>query len=63
VLFGIAHSEQGIVGVVTITLDGLVFCGLRLHFRTLWAPVLAHGFNNTIGFVAFYFVGPVYGLW
>jgi hypothetical protein len=29
----------------------------------VWAPVLAHGFNNTIGFVAFYAVGPVYGLW
>jgi hypothetical protein len=25
--------------------------------------VLAHGFNNTIGFVAFFLVGPIHGLW
>jgi hypothetical protein len=29
----------------------------------LWAAVLAHGFNNTIGLVTFFFVGPIYGLW
>jgi len=25
--------------------------------------VLAHGFNNTIGLVAYFCVGPIYGLW
>lgn len=63
VLFGIAHSEQGLIGVVVVTIDGLYFSALRLHYRTLWASVLAHGFNNTIGFVAFFLVGPMYGLW
>lgn len=62
-LFGLVHSEQGAVGVVAITLDGLVFCALRLHYGTLWAPVLAHGLNNTLGLIAFYLVGPIHGLW
>jgi len=63
VLFGIAHSEQGAIGVVVITLDGMAFSVLRYRLRTLWASVLAHGFNNTIGFVTFFFAGAVYGLW
>lgn len=63
VLFGAVHSEQGLIGVLVVTLDAVAFSVVRYRFRTLWASVLAHGFNNTIGFVAFYFVGPVYGLW
>jgi membrane protease YdiL (CAAX protease family) len=63
VLFGVLHSEQGLVGVVAVALDGVVFCALRLYFGTVWAPVLAHGFNNTLGLVTFFLVGPVYGLW
>jgi membrane protease YdiL (CAAX protease family) len=63
VLFGALHSEQGTVGVVVVALDAAAFCALRLHFGTLWAPVLAHGFNNTLGLVAFFVVGPLYGLW
>jgi hypothetical protein len=63
VLFGIAHSEQGLVGVVVVTLDALAFSVVRYRLKTLWASILAHGFNNTIGFVAFFFAGPIYGLW
>jgi len=63
VLFGIAHTEQGVVGVLVVTLDGLYFSALRLRFRSLWASILAHGFNNSIGFVAFFVVGPIYGFW
>jgi membrane protease YdiL (CAAX protease family) len=62
-LFGLAHSEQGPVGVLIVTLDGLAWSALRLHYKTLWAPILAHGFNNTLGFITFFFAGPVYGLW
>ena len=62
-LFGALHSEQGMVGVVIVALDAMAFCVLRLHFGTLWAPVLAHGFNNTLGLVTFFFAGPLYGLW
>ena len=62
-LFGMLHTEQGIVGVIAAALAGAVFCVLRYRYRTLWAPILAHGFDDTIGFTWFYFVGPFYGLW
>ncbi len=62
-LFGLLHTEQGVVGVVLATIDGVLFSLLRLWNGTLWAPILCHGFINTIGFVSFYLVGPVYGLW
>jgi membrane protease YdiL (CAAX protease family) len=62
-LFGWAHSEQGVIGMVTTGIDALFFTWLRFRYRTLWAAVLAHGFNNTIGLVAYFFVGPIYGLW
>ena len=63
VLFGIAHTEQGVVGVTIVTLDAIAFSIVRHRYRTTWASVLAHGFNNTIGFVAFFLVGPVHGFW
>jgi CAAX protease family protein len=62
-LFGLIHTQQGPVGVLLTGLDAIAFAVLRLRFGTVWAPVLAHGFNNTIGFVTFFFIGPVYGLW
>lgn len=62
-LFGIAHTEQGVVGVGVVALDGAAWSVLRLRYDTVWAAVLAHGFNNTIGFVTFFLVGPVHGLW
>lgn len=62
-LFGLAHTEQGGIGVALTFADAVFFSVLRLRYRTVWAPVLAHGFNNTVGLVAFYFVGPVHGLW
>ena len=63
ILFGIAHTEQGLVGVVIVTIDGIAFSVVRHHYRTLWASVLAHGFNNTIGFIAFFLIGPIHGFW
>ena len=62
-LFGLLHTEQGVVGVVLATVDGVLFSVLRLWSGTVWAPILCHGFINTIGFVSFYLVGPIYGLW
>jgi membrane protease YdiL (CAAX protease family) len=62
-LFGVMHSEQGLIGVLVVSMDAVVYSILRYRYRTLWASILAHGFNNTIGFVAFYFAGPLYGLW
>ncbi|MBD3926136.1 CPBP family intramembrane metalloprotease [Nocardioides cavernae] len=63
VLFGLLHTEQGVVGVVAAMVAGVVFCALRFRCRTLWAPILAHGFDDTIGFTWFFLFGPFYGLW
>jgi len=63
VMFGLLHTEQGTVGVVVAAFAGAVFAVLRYRCGTLWAPVLAHGFDDTIGFVWFFAFGPVYGLW
>lgn len=63
-LFGLAHGEQGVVGVVVTTLDAVFFSLLKLRHRgNLWASILAHGFSNTFGLVAFYLVGPIYSFW
>ena len=62
-LFGLLHTEQGVVGVTVSALAGAVFSVLRYRCRTLWAPVLAHGFDDTLGFVWFFLFGPLYGLW
>jgi membrane protease YdiL (CAAX protease family) len=63
VLFGMLHTEQGVVGVTAATFGGVVFSVLRFRCRTLWAPVLAHGFDDTLGFTWFFLFGPFYGLW
>lgn len=64
ILFGLAHTEQGIIGVTITTLDALFFSWLKFrHENNLWASILAHGFSNTIGLIAFYFTGPIYGFW
>ena len=48
-LFGLAHTEQGLVGILLATSDAIFFSVLRYRYRTLWASVLAHGFLNSIG--------------
>jgi membrane protease YdiL (CAAX protease family) len=64
ILFGLAHTEQGTIGVTLTFLDALVFSGLKLKYQNnLWASILAHGLSNTIGIVAFFFTGPIYGFW
>lgn len=63
-LFGLAHTEQGLIGVVVTTVDALFFSWLKLKFdNNLWAAILAHGFYNSIGIIVFFFTGPIYGLW
>ena len=62
-LFGVIHTEQGLVGMVLAGADACFFGGLRLWKGTLWAAVLAHGFDDTLGFVAFFLLGPVPPLW
>jgi membrane protease YdiL (CAAX protease family) len=62
-LLGLLHTEYGIVGVLISAVDGVFYSVLRYRYKTLWAPIMAHGFIDTIGFVSFFFIGPVYGLW
>jgi membrane protease YdiL (CAAX protease family) len=62
-LFGIAHAEQGLVGILLATSDAIFFSVLRYRYHTVWASVLAHGFLNSIGLVAYFVAGPFYGLW
>ena len=34
------------------------------HVRVVYGVSISNGgFNNTIGLVAYFFVGPIYGLW
>jgi uncharacterized protein len=63
VLLGLLHTEYGIVGVTVSAINGIFYCALRYRYTTLWAPILAHGFIDTIGLVSFFLVGPIYGLW
>ncbi|GAB1692643.1 CPBP family intramembrane glutamic endopeptidase [Krasilnikovia sp. M28-CT-15] len=62
-LFGLLHTEYGIVGVTVSAVNGIFYCVLRYRYGTLWAPILAHGFIDTIGLVGVFLIGPVYGLW
>ena len=63
-LFGLAHTEQGLIGVVVTTVDALFFSWLKRKFdNNLWAAILAHGFYNSIGVIVFFFTGPINGLW
>ncbi|WP_395692215.1 CPBP family intramembrane glutamic endopeptidase [Nocardioides sp.] len=62
-LFGLIHTEQGLVGVLLSGFDAVYFAVLRLRAGSVWAAVLAHGTSNTIGIVAVFLVGPVTGLW
>ncbi len=63
-LFGLAHIEQGIIGVIITTMDAVIFSAVKLKFNdNLWAAIMAHGFSNTVGIVTFFFTGPIYGFW
>jgi len=63
-LFGLAHTEQGTIGVILTFLDAIFFSLIKMHYdNNLWAAIVAHGASNTIGLVGFFFLGPMYGLW
>ncbi|BCY16667.1 hypothetical protein hrd7_05160 [Leptolinea sp. HRD-7] len=63
-LFGLIHTEQGIIGVVVSAIDGIFFGWLKWkHDNNLWASILAHGLYNSLGLIIFFFTGPIYGLW
>ncbi len=55
VLFGLVHLYQGTSGMITTGFSGLVFgIAYLVNGRNLWAPIIAHGVYDTIGFVLIY---------
>jgi membrane protease YdiL (CAAX protease family) len=62
VLFGVGHLYQGASGVASNFASALVYSGLYLlSGRNLWVPILAHGMENTVGFILI-FLGRYPGL-
>ena len=54
--FGLAHLSQGVSGVLETFVFGAVLSGLYLYSgRNLWLPIIAHGVNNTFGFLLIFF--------
>ncbi|UCE40364.1 MAG: CPBP family intramembrane metalloprotease [Candidatus Aminicenantes bacterium] len=52
VLFGTIHYYQGLSGMLSTGISGLFFGAYFLvSGRNLWAPILAHGVSNSIGFI------------
>jgi len=55
VLFGFGHEYQGIGGMIGTGLYGLVYGVIYLVAgRNIWAPAIAHGLLNTLGFTLMY---------
>jgi len=47
--FGLAHTYQGITGVIENALDGAILAWMYLGARrNLWVPVIAHGVGDTV---------------
>lgn len=62
ILFGITHLYQGMSGIIVITLHGVLLGALYLATgRNLWVPIIAHGVNDTVGFILI-FLGKYPGL-
>lgn len=62
ILFGVTHLYQGMSGIIVITLHGLLLGALYLATgRNLWVPIIAHGVNDTVGFILI-FLGKYPGL-
>lgn len=62
ILFGVVHLYQGASGVIATGLSGLVFGASYLASgRNLWAPIIAHGVYDTVGF-ALIFLGKYPGM-
>ena len=62
ILFGVSHMSQGPSGVISNFLGGLVYGILYISAGwNLWVPILAHGLEDTIGFILI-FLGRYPGL-
>ena len=58
IIFGLAHTYQGLGGVIKIATFGLLFGAAFLTVRrNLWLVIIAHALLDTIGFIQDYFGG------
>jgi membrane protease YdiL (CAAX protease family) len=56
ILFGFGHAYQGESGMIATGITGLVFSGLYFASgKNLWAPIIAHGIYDTMGFLMIFF--------
>jgi len=56
ILFGSGHLYQGLSGMISVAMFGLMFAlSYYLSGRNLWAPIFAHGITDTAGFIMIYF--------
>jgi membrane protease YdiL (CAAX protease family) len=56
VLFGYGHYYKGPMGILDSSVAGFILgSAYLLAGRNLWAPVLAHGFIDTVGVIAAFF--------
>ena len=54
VLFGLAHTTQGLAGVMVTTILGVGLGAIMVWHRSIWEAVLAHGFFDASTFVFLY---------
>ncbi len=55
VAFGLIHAYQGPAQAISIGIGGAVYgAAFLLAKRNLWPLILAHGLNDTIGFILLY---------
>jgi membrane protease YdiL (CAAX protease family) len=59
-LFGLGHLPQGWGGVALTTLLGLGLGAIMLRHRSVWEPVLAHGFFDATTFALLAFLARYY---
>lgn len=53
--FGFAHFPQGPTGVIENIIAGAILVGLYFATgRNLWAPIIAHGIQDTVDVVLIY---------
>jgi membrane protease YdiL (CAAX protease family) len=54
-LFGLAHFPQGPTGVIENIIDGAILAGVYFATgRNLWAPIIAHGIQDTVDVLLIY---------
>jgi membrane protease YdiL (CAAX protease family) len=58
IIFGLVHFEQGLAGMIKISVIGLVFgIGYLSGKKNLWPLVIAHGIIDSIDMVSHYYGG------